>query len=301
MSGNMKFSYCAHKKLFFIIAILLVITAVAALVLSIFGVGMFNFDIEFVGGVTMEYEMHTEVTQKICDDIRDIVEDVSGVSATVTKSGDGGTQVTIKTLEIGTETRDAVFNAVAEKYDLDNADIIRSDFVSSSVGSDIKKAAVISAVVAAVLILIYITIRFELRSGIAAVIGLVFTILSVISIYVIFRIRMNMNFIAVALTLLGYSINSTIVVFDRIRENEKVAGKNTKFSEIVDVSIWQTFRRCIYSTVTTLIPVILIIILGVDSIRNFAVPLACGIVFGTFASVCIAGPMWVVLKGKKKA
>ena len=202
MSGNMKFSYCAHKKLFFIIAILLVITAVAALVLSIFGVGMFNFDIEFVGGVTMEYEMHTEVTQKICDDIRDIVEDVSGVSATVTKSGDGGTQVTIKTLEIGTETRDAVFNAVAEKYDLDNADIIRSDFVSSSVGSDIKKAAVISAVVAAVLILIYITIRFELRSGIAAVIGLVFTILSVISIYVIFRIRMNMNFIAVALTLL---------------------------------------------------------------------------------------------------
>jgi preprotein translocase SecF subunit len=297
--SEQKFSFTKHLKLFFIVAAVLIAASIIALVTAPFGLILFNFDIEFVGGVTSEYEMHTEVTQEVCDDIAAIVKDAIGVSANVTKSGDNGTQAIIKTTEIDTKQRDAMFDAIAAKYELTGSDIIASDYVSSSVGNDIKRAAILASVIAIILILIYISIRFELRSGLAAITGLVFSLLSMVSVYVIFRIRMNMNFIAAALTILGYSINSTIVVFDRIRENMKLATKNTSFEEVVDRSIWQTMRRCINSTVTTLIPVLLLIILSVSSIRNFAVPLACGIVFGTYASICVAGPMWAKLRNKK--
>lgn len=295
------FSYNRHSKLFYIISLVLILPAIVAFVTMPFGVTLFNFDIEFAGGVTLEYELHVEATQEICEEVRAIVEETAGVSATVTKSGDAGTQVSVKTIEIPTETRDAVFEAVSGRFNLAPQDLIKSEFVSASVGSDIRRAAITAAVVAAALILVYITIRFELRSGLSAVIALIISLLAMVSVYVVFRIRFNMNFIAAALTILGYSINSTIVVFDRIRENDKLAGKNASFSEVVDKSIWQSFRRCIYSTVTTLIPVLLLIILGVDSIRNFAVPLACGIVFGTFASVCVAGPIWTKFRGGQKA
>ena len=150
-----------------------------------------------------------------------------------------------------------------------------------------------------ILILIYITIRFEFRSGVAAVVALVHDILVMLSMYIIFRIPFNMNFIAAALTILGYSINATIVVFDRVRENRKLELK-ASFGDVVDKSIWQTMTRSIYTTITTLLAIVMLLILGVSSIRNFALPLLIGILSGCYSSVCISGPVWCALTGKGK-
>ena len=234
-------------------------------------------------------------------DIEQIVKDTSGSApSSVTRAGDSGTQVVIKMLEVDSNTRDAIFNAVAEKYDLQDADNIRSDFVSSSVGADLTSKAIKASLIAVLLILLYISIRFEFRSGVAAVLALLHDLLVMLSMYVIFQIPFNMNFIAAALTIFGYSINATIVVFDRVRENKKsVQFSKAPFSEVVDKSIWQTMARSLNTTFTTLVVMVMLLILGVSSIRNFAAPICVGVISGCYSSVCISGPLWNLFSGKK--
>ncbi|MBE6991882.1 MAG: protein translocase subunit SecD [Ruminococcaceae bacterium] len=298
-----KFSFVKKSRIFAIISLVLVITGLVGIILIPFDVNLFNFDIDFLGGVTMEYDLHTEVTADVQKQVNEFVREVTGSDASsITKAGSEGTQVVIKTLEIPTEQRDEIFRLCAEKYGLVDTDLISSNYVSASVGGDIRNAAIIASVTAALLILVYITIRFEFRSGCAAVIALIHDLLVMLSMYIILQIPFNMNFIAAALTILGYSINATIVVFDRIRENNRLAGGKEYFAEVVDKSIWQTLTRSLYTTVTTLFPVVMIYILGVSSIKNFALPLIIGIVAGGYSSICISGAMWCKLKaiGSKK-
>ena len=299
MFQNCKFSFTKHLKIFAVISLLLVIVGIIGLVCIPFGVYLFNFDIDFLGGTTMQFELYTDVNADVTANVENIVKDVTGAApSSVIKAGDSGTQVVIKTLELDSETRDQVFQAVAEAYNLPEGDQpIKSDYVSASVGADLRNSAIIASAVAAVLILLYITIRFEFRSGIAAVIALVHDLLVMLSMYIIFQIPFNMNFIAAALTILGYSINATIVVFDRIRENRKLMPKE-EFASVVDHSIWQTMNRSINTTVTTLLAIVLLLILGVSSIRNFALPLTIGILAGCYSSVCLSGSIWNKLRGK---
>ncbi len=283
-----------------LISIVLCIVGLVSIIMLPFGKSMFNLDLDFVGGVTMEYELGTEVTREISDDIADIVAEAAGVRpSSVTKSGNGGTMVTVKMTEIDSATRDKVYEAVSTAYGADKVELISSDYVSASVGKDITRAAFVASALAALLILVYITIRFELRSGLAAVLCLIHDLLVMLSVYVIFQISMNMNFIAAALTIIGYSINATIVVFDRVRENYKKTGGQGNFERVVDLSVTQSMRRSIGTTITTLLPIILLVILGVSSIRNFAVPIMVGVIAGGYSSTCIAGPLWCKLKGKK--
>lgn len=295
------FSFTSNFKIISIIAAVFVCVGLIGLILLPFGVQVFNFDIDFVGGTTMQYEMRVPVTSEVTADVARIFEEVSGQKASsVTKAGDSGSQVVIKSLEIDSETRDAIFDAVAEKYGLEITDCIKSDYVSASVGSDLRDKAIKASLIAIALILLYITIRFEFRSGIAAIIALIHDLLVMLSMYIIFQIPFNMNFIAAALTILGYSINATIVVFDRIRENKKKEmGKKTTFAAIVDKSIHQTISRSINTTITTLVVMICLLILGVSSIRNFAAPICVGVICGCFSSVCISGPVWNLLTTKK--
>ncbi len=299
-----KFSFVKNFRIFAVISVVLVITGLVGIILIPFNVNLFNFDIDFLGGVTMEYELHTEVTADVQEQINEFVKEVTGSEASsITKAGTEGTQVVIKTLEIPTEQRDEIFRLCAQQYGLTDADLISSNYVSASVGGDIRNAAIIASATAALLILIYITIRFEFRSGCAAVIALIHDLLVMLSMYVILQIPFNMNFIAAALTILGYSINATIVVFDRIRENNRSAGGKEYFAEVVDKSIWQTMTRSLYTTVTTLFPVVMIYIMGVSSIQNFALPLIIGIVAGGYSSICLSGAMWCKFKaigGKKE-
>lgn len=292
--------FVSKRRLFTLISGLLCLTALVSLILLPFGVNLFNLDIDFVGGVTLEYELDRPVTAEISAEVADMAAERTGVRpGSVVKTGNDGHSVLIKTRELTSEQRDAIGAGLAELYGAEHARLSSADFVSATVGKDITRSAFLASLLAAALILIYISLRFELRSGLASVICLLHDVLVMLSFYVILRVSLNMNFIAAALTIIGYSINATIVIFDRIRENRKKAG-GEYFGALVDLSVSQTLRRSIGTTVTTMIPVVLLLILGVDSIRNFALPILIGVLAGGYSSTCVAGPLWDLLRGKHK-
>lgn len=254
--------------------------------------GGFAQDVDFAGGMTMYIEMGRDVdleelSQHVIDNTPD------GVTPTVQRSD--GTQIVVKTTPIDSEVRDALQTAILEKYELEPSAILQVDNVSATVGDELKAQATTATLIAAVLMLVYITIRFEMRTGLAAVLCLIHDILIMLSVYVVFRIPINSNFIAAILTIVGYSINNTIVVFDRIRENY-AKNKRAPFGNTVNLSIKQTLTRSISTTITTLLPVIMLFIFGVTSIRQFTIPLMVGLLSGTYSSVLLAGPIWVFLK-----
>ena len=285
------FSFTKHFKLFGIISLILISVGLVSLILTLCGVqGLFNFDIDFVGGTTFEFQLPVNVDKSVTDEAAALFRDAIGKSpSSVTSSGANGLR--IKALELSDEEVEAVRDAVAEKYGLNVEQDYQVERVSASVGKDLSRAAFMASIVAVALILVYIGFRFEFKSGLAAVCALVHDLLVMLSFYVIFRIPFNINFIAAALTILGYSINATIVVFDRVRENRKNM-RTGNFGEIVDTSVWDTMTRSINTTVTTLIVMLMLLILGVSSIRNFALPICIGIICGCYSSVCISGPLW---------
>ncbi len=289
------------------IGILFSLVGLVSMILLPFGVNLFNYDIDFVGGTMMNIEMHQEMDKAALDAVADVVEGVIGESvSSIQKSGDGSTQVIIKTKTLDTATRDSVFQAIKEKYNLSDgseegttSDLLAVDNVDPVMSNDLRNAAITAAFVAILLMLVYITIRFDFRSGLAAVVSLLHDVMVMMSAYVIFRIPLNMTFIAAILTILGYSINATIVIFDRIRENKKLLRKNS-FSDIVNISIWQSMSRSINTTLTTLFTIVMILVLGVPSLQNFALPLVVGIIAGLFSSVFLSGSLWAKMYRKGK-
>ena len=235
-----KFPIIKNFKIFGIISILLCITGFVSLILLPFGTNPYNLAIDFAGGTQIEFNMHTEVTQEVANEIAALVEEQTGVKPEApVATGTDKDHVMIRSTSLDTEQRSAVIEAMKEKYNLTDDDLDKNEDVSASVGNDLKQKAFVSAAIAVVLMLIYITFRFEFTSGLAAVCCLVHDLLVMLSVYVIFQIPLNQNFIAAALTILGYSINASIIVFDRVRENLRVSRKE-KFEEVAEKSIWQT-------------------------------------------------------------
>ncbi|MBC8596703.1 protein translocase subunit SecF [Qingrenia yutianensis] len=228
------------------------------------------------------------------DDVRKTVDAVAKVKASsVVKSEDG---FVIKTNELDAKQASDVKQALADKYGV--IKVISEDKVSATVGSELLGSSLQALLIAAVLMLIYISFRFELLSGLSAVLALVHDVLIMLSMYAIFRLPVNTSFIAAMLTIIGYSINATIVIFDRIRENTKYLKKET-FSNIVNTSIWQSMGRSINTTVTTLLTIVMVYILGVTSVREFALPIIIGLLCGTYSSIFLAGSFWCLFRGKK--
>ena len=292
------FSFTKHFKLFGLISLVMISVGLVSLILTLCGVqGLFNFDIDFVGGTTFEFQLPVNVDKAVTDDVAELYQQaIDKAPSSVTSSGENGLR--IKALELTDAEVEAVRNAVAQKYHVDIEQGYQVERVSASVGKDLSRSAFLASAVAVALILVYIGFRFEFKSGLAAVCALIHDLLVMLSFYVIFRIPFNINFIAAALTILGYSINATIVVFDRVRENRK-SMKTGNFGEIVDRSIWDTMTRSINTTVTTLIVMLMLLILGVSSIRNFALPICIGIICGCYSSVCVSGPLWNIFnKGR---
>ena len=292
------FSFTKHFKLFGIISMIMISVGLVSLILTVCGVsGLFNFDIDFVGGTTFEFQLPVNVDKSVTDNAAVLFEQAVGKKASsVTSSGTNGLR--IKAMELTDEQVGAVQNAIAEAYNVNIQNGFQVERVSASVGKDLSKAAFTASLVALILILVYIAFRFEFKSGLAAICALMHDLLVMLSMYVIFRIPFNINFIAAALTILGYSINATIVVFDRIRENRKTM-RTGNFGDIVDSSVWDTMTRSINTTITTLIVMVMLLILGVSSIRNFALPICIGIICGCYSSVCISGPLWNKFNGGK--
>ena len=202
--------------------------------------------------------------------------------------------------EVVEETETVEETEVVEETENEaDAIVVRTgvDSVGESVSKDLRSSAIISTAIAVVLMLLYITIRFQFSSALAAVVCLCHDIFIVLAAYSIFQIPVSSNVIAVMLTILGYSINATIIIFDRVRENVKIMQNDT-FETKVNTSVNQTLMRSINTTITTLLTIGLIYILGVQSIKEFALPLIVGILAGLYSSVCLAGSLWTVFKGK---
>ncbi len=283
-----------------IISLLLILPGLIGIIASLFGAPFFNFDVDFTGGTSIQVSLHQEATQSVCNDIVALMKETVGISPSSVQSTGSGTakdEVIIKSAELTDDQADQVYAALAKKYGLaeDRTDLLSVDNISASIGKDLQRVAYTASLVAVVFILIYIWIRFDLRSGLAAIVCLTHDILVILSCYVVFRISMNINFIAAALTILGYSINATIVIFDRVRELSKKTRKQS-FEDVVDEGVRQSMGRSINTTATTLIMIVLLLVLGVPSIRNFMLPLLIGIVIGGYSSVFISSPLWATFR-----
>lgn len=264
--------------------------------------GGFNFDVEFMGGSRLQVQL-PEGTENA--DVEAYLEETLGVDVTV-QNGEGGNSVVIKTPPIEGEldvvdennadasNQSPVFNALKTKYGLENSALIGNTTASASFGTAVQRKALLYTLLAIACILIYIAIRFEWRSAVMAVIALAINVIVMFAVYAVTNIAINTTFIAAMLTVIGYSINNTIVIFDRIRENMKGRKKTETISELTDRSVHETMGRTINSTITTLITIVLIYILGVSAIRNFALPLIVGIVIGAYTSIFIASSFWAV-------
>ncbi|NDO19317.1 protein translocase subunit SecF [Lachnospiraceae bacterium MD329] len=252
--------------------------------------GGFNFDVEFMGGVRMQVNMHSEFDNKeIVDLIQTNTTDT--VSATVQKGSTNEIAV-IKTPPVEDNVKTEIFNAIKDKYSLQDSDLISESSASASFGLETQRKALMYTLLAIICILIYIAIRFEWRSAVMAVVALAINVVVMAAVYTITNIPLNTTFIAAMLTVIGYSINNTIVIFDRIRENQKMRKKDETISAMVDRSIFETMGRTINSTITTLITIVLIYILGVSTIKDFSLPLIVGIIAGAYTSIFIASTFW---------
>lgn len=268
--------------------------------------GGFNFDIEFLGGTRMQVELNTEFNN---DEITKEVMDQLNLSAAVQKSGTSNTQAVIKlqNTDDNKTAQENVMKILREKYNLaEDAQPMSVSTASASFGMEVQRKALLYTLLAIICILIYIAIRFEWRSAIMAVIALAINVVVMAAVYAITNIALNTTFIAAMLTVVGYSINNTIVIFDRIRENMKGRRKEESIEQLVDRSIIETLGRTINSTITTLITIVLIYILGVNTIKEFALPLIIGIAIGAYTSIFIASTFWAVwresaLKAKAEA
>ena len=297
-AGKQRFAILKNFKIFGGISALLVVTGLVALILLPFGKNLFNLSIDFAGGTEMEFNMHTEVTQDVQTEVSGLFKDATGVDASsVTSSGDGNEDVLIRSTSITSEQRAAVIDKMLEKYSLADTDILNNNDVSASIGSDLQRSAVICSVLAIVLMMLYITFRFEMTSGMAAVCCLMHDLLIMLSVYVWLQIPLDSNFIAAALTILGYSINASIIVFDRVRENLRTARRED-FASVAERSVWQTMGRTINTTLTTLFTIGMVFILGVPSLKQFTLPLIVGILAGGLPSVLLSCSLWNVFRKK---
>lgn len=297
-AGKQRFAILKNFKIFGGISALLVVTGLVALILLPFGKNLFNLSIDFAGGTEMEFNMHTEVTQDVQTEVSGLFKDATGVDASsVTSSGDGNEDVLIRSTSITSEQRAAVIDKMLSQYSLADTDILNNNDVSASVGSDLQRSAVVCAVLAIVLMMLYITFRFELTSGMAAVCCLIHDLLIMLSVYVWLQIPLDSNFIAAALTILGYSINASIIVFDRVRENLRTARRED-FASVAERSVWQTMGRTINTTLTTLFTIGMVFILGVPSLKQFTLPLIVGILAGGWSSVLLSCSLWNVFRKK---
>ena len=271
-----------------------------SLVLTILGHGI-NMGIDFEGGLSMQYDMNTAVTSS---DVSAVLSGMGIATSTVTVQGRDNNEVNIRIKDVAKDDIQKVqadFEAgIKEKYP-EATSIGDVNYVGPVAGATLVKNAIISVLLAAALMLIYIAIRFDLNSGIAAVFGLLHDVLIMLSFMVIFRsvIQMNSSFIAAALTIVGYSINNTIVIFDRIRENAKKMPTIAR-EEVTNISIKESLGRTICPTVTTLITIVALCILGVASIREFALPIIVGILSGVYSANMINGYVWAFLEEKRR-
>lgn len=292
-------NFLSRKNLFFVISIVLVIAGPVTMFIHSRSGSALNYSLEFMGGTSTDVTFNEDFSiQDIDAKVKPVVQEITKDANIQTQKVAGTNQVIIKTRELTLDERQALNEALAENFDVD-VDLITAESISSTISNEMRSDAVIAVIIATVCMLIYIWFRFkDIRFATSAVIALVHDVLVVLAFYAVARVSVGNSFIACMLTIVGYSINATIVIFDRIRENMKLKLKNESIAEVVNKSITQTLTRSIYTSFTTFVMVAVLFILGVASIREFALPLMVGILCGAYSSVCITGALWYIMKTK---
>ncbi len=284
------FRFIKFRKIYYIIS-----SAVIIIGLIFALVGGMNYGIDFTGGTTLQLEMGKYVEE---NDVRESIESFN-LDPTIIYAGEGKTQVVIKTIEaLDNEQRADVIDVLLKDFDLKEDSVLSSEQFGPSVGDELKRNAFIAVVIASIGMLIYIVLRFKSwKYGLSAVTGVVHDVLAVLAFYAIFGYTINNSFIAAILTLVGYSINDTIVIFDRIRENKRIYNKDSN-ETIIDLSLNQTLNRTIMTSLTTLVVMIPLLIMVSAAISEFIVPLMVGVIVGCYSSIYICAPMFYDLNKK---
>ena len=290
------FDIVGKRKGFFILSIILILSGPVAMIAhhQIDGTAL-NYALDFSGGTATTVTFNEDMDIKQIDsEVTPLVEEITGDKNVQPTKVVGTNQVVIKTRTLSQEEREKLDNALVEKFEVDKS-LIATESISSTVSSEMRRDALVAVIVATLCMLAYIWFRFkDIRFAGSAVIALLHDVLVVFAFYAISRTSVGNTFIACMLTIVGYSINATIVIFDRIRENMKATIEN--LPEVVNKSITQTLTRSIYTSFTTFVMVAALYVLGVSSIREFAAPLMMGVICGAYSSVCITGALWLVMK-----
>lgn len=298
-------NFLGKKKLFFGVSAALILAGFVLMgVNSARGVGALNYSLEFKGGTATNVTFAEEYTlEEIDDKIVPLIEDVTGDKNVQVQKVEGSKQVVFKTQTLDLEKREAFNKVMTEQFGASEKEIT-SENISSTVSSEMRQDAVVAVAIATVFMLLYIWLRFkDIRFATSAVVALLHDVLIVLGFYVLSRVSVGNTFIACMLTIVGYSINATIVIFDRIREELKTRKRGTDLQDLVNGCITKTLTRSIYTSLTTFIMVAVLYVMGVSSIKEFALPLMVGIICGAYSSVCITGALWYVMKkaSEKKA
>ena len=291
------FAFTKHIKKFFAISGVLIAIGIVALFVNKASIGnILNYGLDFRGGTSTQVEFPESVPANA--ELEKFVGDLIGEAEVGVAPVVGENAVVIKTRELNLDERKAVTDAFVKTYDADES-TITMESISATVSNEMKSDAIISVIIAAICMLIYIWFRFkDINFATSAVLALIHDVLVVVMVYAVARISVGNTFIACMLTIVGYSINATIVIFDRIRENKAAMKRSDVLEDVVNLSISQTISRSINTSLTTFIMVFVLFILGVDSIRDFTLPLMAGIVCGAYSSICITGTLWYVMKKK---
>ena len=258
-----------------------------------------NYSLEFLGGTSTNVTFNEDMSiEQIDAEVVPAIEAITGDGNVQTQKVAGKNEVIFKTRTLSVDEREQFNQAMIEQFGVDES-LITAETISSTVSSEMKTDAIIAVLAAAVCMLLYIWFRFkDLRFGASAVLALCHDVLVVLAFYAIVRVSVGSTFIACMLTIVGYSINATIVIFDRIRERIGEMKNKDNLEEVINKSINQTLTRSIFTSLTTLIMVVVLYVMGVTSIKEFALPLMVGILCGTYSSVCLAGAIWYMLKKK---
>ena len=289
--------FLGKRRVFFIISIIMCLSGFVGMGINhARGIGAMNYSLDFVGGTSTTVTFDQQYTlDEIDSEMIPDLEDITGDPNIQVQTVQDTTQVVFKTQTQDLSEREAFAKYMSDNYGVAEKDIeVRN--ISGTVSSEMRTDAIVAVVIATICMLIYIWFRFkDIRFATSAVIALVHDVLVVLAFYVIARVSVGNTFIACMLTIVGYSINATIVIFDRIREELK-ENKKEDLKELVNRCITQTLTRSIYTNLTTFIMVVALYVLGVSSIKEFAAPLMVGIACGAYTSVCITGALWYVMK-----
>ncbi len=276
----------SKRKYFFGVTAVLIVASIILLFVK----GL-NLGIDFTGGTTFQFDLaNTKYSSNVEKDIREIVKKHTNSSEAVIQQVDKS-EVSIRTKTLTSAQEDSIKKDIMAKYKLEDKHVLAIESVSGTVSGRLIGDSLKAIGLAIILMLVYITFRFDLRSGASAVLALAHDVIIMLGIYALLGLTVNTGFIAAVLTIVGYSINATIIVFDRVRENNRTMKRATP-DEIADDAIRASYLRAINSSITTLLTIGVLYIIGVDSIKEFALPIIIGILAGTYSSLFIAGPFW---------